>query len=103
MILTPKCPLSFFALVWLKKRMNTVRSIYFVLLVLQMSNLFSYKLGFAALRATSLVCHVTVIFIIFEQTTQISGLQETLHTLCTQAVLHNIQDTDSMSENISSE
>ena len=34
MILTPKCPLSFFALVWLKKRMNTVRRIHFVLFVL---------------------------------------------------------------------
>ena len=67
-----------------------------VLLVLQMSNLFSYKLGFAALLATSLVCLTTMIFIIFEQTTQISGLQDTLHTLCTDAVLSHIQNTNSI-------
>ena len=81
MILTPEC--SFFTLVWLKKRINTVRRIHFVLLALYMSNLFSYKHGFATLLATLLVCLATVIFIIFEQITQISGLQETLHTLCT--------------------
>ena len=105
MILTTKCTLSFaklifFTLVWLKKRINTVRKIHFVLLVLQMSNLFSNKLGYVAFSFFRLA---TVIYIIFEQTIQISQLQETLHTLCTQAVLDNIQDTDSMSENISSE
>ena len=94
MILTYRYSLSIFTLVCLKKRINTVRRSYFVLLVLQMSSLFSYKLGFPALLATSLVCLATVIFIIFEQTTQVSGLKEAQHTLCTQTVLDNIQDTE---------
>ena len=65
-----------------------------------MSNLFSYKLGVAAVFATSLVCLATVNFVIFEQTSQISALQETLHTLCSKAVSDHIQVTNSASENI---
>ena len=59
----------------------------FVLLIVQMSGLFSYKLGLAAFLATALVSLATVVFLIFEQTTQISVLQETLHTLCTEPLL----------------
>ena len=65
-----------------------------------MSNLFTYRLGVAALLATSLVSLATVVFIIFEQTSQIKALQETLHSLCLRAVSDRIQDTDSKSEDI---
>ena len=54
----------------------------------------------AALLATSLVFLATVVFIIFEQTSQIKSLQETLHSVCLRAVSDQIQDIDSTSENI---
>ena len=54
----------------------------------------------AALLAPSLVSLATVVFIIFEQTSQIKALQETLHYVCLKAVSDKIQDIDSTSENI---
>ena len=65
-----------------------------------MSNLFTYRLGVAALLATSLVSLATVVYIIFEQTTQIKALQETLYSLCLRAVSDQIQGADSTSEDI---
>ena len=65
-----------------------------------MSNLFTYRLGVAALLATSLVSLATVIFIIFEQTSQIKALQETLHSVCLRTVAYEIEDTESTSEDI---
>ena len=65
-----------------------------------MSNLFTYRLGVAALLATCLVSLATVVFIIFEQTSQIKALQETLHSLCLRAVADQIQDTNSPNEDI---
>ena len=103
MKVTPKCPLSFYTLLWVKKRINIIRNTHSVSLNLLMSNLFSYKLGVAALLATSLVCLATVVFIIFEQTSQISALQETLHALYLKAVSDHIQYTDSTSEDITPE
>ena len=64
-----------------------------------MSNLFTYRLGVAALLATSLVSLATVVFI-FEQTSQIKALQETLHSVCLKAVADQLQDTDSRSKDI---
>ena len=61
-----------------------------------MSGLISYKLRLAALLATALISLATVVFIIFEQTSQISALQETLHTLCTEPLLDHAQNTDSV-------
>ena len=87
MILTPRCSLIFFTLLGIKRKINTERKILLVLTTLQMSALFSYKLGFAAILATAIVSFDTVIFIIFHQTNQIAALQETLHTLCTEALL----------------
>ena len=81
------CSTSFFTLFWLKKKINTERKIRFVLLILQISGIFSYKLGFAALLATTLISLATVVFIIIEQTNQIAARQEILHNLCTQALL----------------
>ena len=68
---------------------------HFVLLILLMSNLFTYRLGVAALLATSLVSLATDVFLIFEQTSQIKALQETLHYVCLKAVSDQIQGTDS--------
>ena len=68
-----------------------------------MSNLFTYRLGVAALLATCLVSLATVVFIIFEQTSQIKALQETLHPLCLRAVSDQIQDADSTSEDMMQE
>ena len=62
---------------WINIKINTEWKIPFVLLILQMSGLFSYNLRLAALLATALIGLVTVVFIIFEQTSQISALQET--------------------------
>ena len=53
MIITPHCSTSFFTLLWVKKKINTERKVLFILLILQMSVLFSYELGFAALLVTS--------------------------------------------------
>ena len=83
-------------------KINTEWKILFVLLIVQMSGLFSYKLGIAAFLATALVSLATVVFLIFEQTTQIA-LQETLHTLCTEPLLDHAQNTDSVAKNMSSE
>ena len=65
-----------------------------------MSNLFSYKLGVAAILATSLVYLATVVFTINEQTSQIWALLETLHSLCLKAVSDHIQDIDCTSKDI---
>ena len=78
MKVTTKCFLSIYTFVWL-------------------GNLFSYKLVFAAHLATSLGCLATVVYRIFEQTNQISVLQEIFHSLCSKAVSDHIQDIDSTS------
>ena len=88
---------------WINIKINTEWKIPFVLLILQMSGLFSYNLRLAALLATALISLATVVFIIFEQTSQISALQETLHTLCTEPLLDHAQNTDSVAKNMSSE
>ena len=67
-----------------------------------MSQLFSYKLGLTALIATARVILATVIFIILEQTNQIPPLQETLHNLCTQALL-DTENTNSTAEYVSTQ
>ena len=57
----------------------------------------------AALQAPSLVSLATVVFIIFEQTSQIKALQETLHSVCLKAVSDQIHATDRTSEDIEHE
>ena len=79
MILTPRCSLSFFTSVWIKKKINTERTILFVLLALQMSGLFSYKLGFAALLTTTIISLASVVFIIFKPTNRPFGK---FYTVC---------------------
>ena len=74
MIITPRCLTSFFILLWLKKKINSEKRILFVLLTLQMSGLFSYKLGLAALLTTALISLATVVFIIIEKTNQMAAL-----------------------------
>ena len=95
MIVSLKCPLSFFTIVWIWKRIGIIRSDNFVLLILLMIHLFTYRLDMGVLLATSLVSLATVCFIIFEQTSQIKALQETLHSVCLRTVADQIQDTDS--------
>ena len=86
MIVYPKCPLSFYTIVLIWKRIKIIRSAHIVLLILQMSNLFTYRLCVGALLVNSLVSIATVYFIIFEQTSQIKALQDTLHSVCLRTV-----------------
>ena len=58
------------------------------------------ELGFAAILVTAIVSLATVILIFFEQTNQIAALQQTLHSLCTQALL-DAENTDSTAEDVS--
>ena len=82
------------------KRMEIIRSAHIVLLILHMSNLFTCTLGVGALLVDSLVSLATVCFIIFEKTSHIKALQETLHSVCLRTVVYQIEDTDSTSEDI---
>ena len=97
-IFSPRCPLSFYTIVWIWKRTKVIRSVHIVLFFLHMSNLFTYRLGLGALFVTSLVSLATVCFIILEQSSQIRALQKTLHFVCLRTVTDQIEDTDSTSE-----
>ena len=59
MILTPKCSLSFFTLLWLKKRIDIVRRIHFDLLVsalLATSLVLSKQLKYQEYRKLCILC-----------------------------------------------
>ena len=102
-IVSPKCPLSFFTIVYLQKKIKIIRNINIVLLILLTSNLFTFRLGAGALSITSLVAIGTVCFIVWEQSSQIRDLQQTLHSLFWKAVADQIESSDSTSEDIISE
>ena len=92
------------ALVENNRKINIVQQIIFVLLVLQMSVLFSYKIGIACLIITCLVSLATIVFIIIKQSDQISAIQKTLYQLCTQALIQHLENNpDSNMEDTLSE
>ena len=66
MIIKPLCGKSFMAIFHIKRRINIVQRIIFVLLILQISALFSYKLGILCLILTCLVSLGTILFILIK-------------------------------------
>ena len=94
MIVSPKCPLSFFTIVYLWKKIKIIRNVNIVLLILLMSILFTFRLGVAAFLVTSLVAIVRICFIVWEQSSQIRDLQRTLHSLCWKALADKIESSD---------
>ena len=64
MILKPWCEESFTALVRDKGSLNTLQKAILIVLVLQMSTLFLYKLGIACLVLTWLVLLRTLVFVL---------------------------------------
>ena len=91
MIIKPGCEQIFMALVHIRRRINIVQRIIFVLLILQMSALFSYKLGIVCLVMTCLMSLGMIMFILIEQSNQILALQRALYRLCTQALIYHLE------------
>ena len=91
MIIKPRCKQSFMAIVHIKRRIKIVQRIIFVLLILQMSALFSYKLGIVCLVLTCLMSLGTIMFILIEQSNQILAFQRALYSLCTQALIDHLE------------
>ena len=73
MILRPQCEESFMVLVHKT----------FILSILQMLSLFTYKLGIACLVLTSLVLLCTMVFVLIEQNNQ--------QPICTRALLEHLE------------
>ena len=100
MIISPKCHMPFNTTVFIWNRTKMIRFANIVLLILLMSNLFTFRLGAGALLITSLVAIGTIYFSVWEQSSQIRDLQQTLHSLCWKAVAHQIESSDSTREDI---
>ena len=56
-----------------------------------MSALFAFKLVIVCLILTCLVSLRTIVFILIEQSNQISAVQSTLYQLCTQALIDDLE------------
>ena len=56
-----------------------------------MSSLFTQTLGLGVLIVTALVCTATLIFLVIEQTEQISSLQHSLYDICISSLADHIQ------------